>query len=252
MMALLAQLRSGLARTVSNPSPVDIGRNRAARGIKLPGEVEDPASPSWKASEQHTSYSVISDRLERIVNNLIQNAQDATLDESPVRVIRLEESWIIRPSLDRHADKGIGNERGLRARPVVQAIPEYEGGRHGHRGLRRRSQYVQRARRPASRCRPPRVKERPFECYLPKAGRGARGIRFIGASTQTCHGRRVMERRRPLLIVEDDPALQKQLRWAFDHLSAGHRERSRTGHGQVAAGGAGGRDHGSGTAAETG
>src|SRR5690606_6069164 len=29
-------------------------------------------------------------------------------------------------------------------------------------------------------------------------------------------GDRVSEKRRPLLIVEDDPALQKQMRWAFD------------------------------------
>ena len=35
------------------------------------------------------------------------------------------------------------------------------------------------------------------------------------------------EKQRPLLIVEDDPALQKQLRWAFDQyetLTAGDRE----------------------------
>ena len=35
------------------------------------------------------------------------------------------------------------------------------------------------------------------------------------------------EKLRPLLIVEDDPALQKQLRWAFDNnetLTAGDRE----------------------------
>jgi CheY-like chemotaxis protein len=35
------------------------------------------------------------------------------------------------------------------------------------------------------------------------------------------------EKLRPLLIVEDDPALQKQIRWAFDSyetLTAGDRE----------------------------
>lgn len=35
------------------------------------------------------------------------------------------------------------------------------------------------------------------------------------------------EKMRPLLIVEDDPALQKQIRWAFDQyetLTAGDRE----------------------------
>jgi two-component system NtrC family response regulator len=39
------------------------------------------------------------------------------------------------------------------------------------------------------------------------------------------------EKPRPLLIVEDDPALQKQLRWAFDRyetLTAGDRESAMT------------------------
>ena len=39
------------------------------------------------------------------------------------------------------------------------------------------------------------------------------------------------EKPRPLLIVEDDPALQKQLRWSFDQfetLTAGDRESALT------------------------
>ena len=36
-------------------------------------------------------------------------------------------------------------------------------------------------------------------------------------------------KRKPLLIVEDDPALQKQMRWAFDQYEAVARGRPRVG-----------------------
>jgi two-component system NtrC family response regulator len=51
--------------------------------------------------------------------------------------------------------------------------------------------------------------------------------RGAGQAARAKKGGGVSEKGRPLLVVEDDPALQKQIRWAFDQyetLPASDRE----------------------------
>ena len=97
--------------------------------------------------------------------------------------------------------------RGIRSRPPVQAVRDDQGVRHGHR---RRTKVRNTWRRLAagSTCD-----------SAPGVGtcvRARSAGRRQSPAVRQGRGRRMSETRRPLLIVEDDPALQKQMRWAFD------------------------------------
>ena len=59
------------------------------------------------------------------------------------------------------------------------------------------------------------------------------------------------DKSRPLLIVEDDPALQKQMRWAFDQYETLLADRPRRSDGACAPAGAAGGDDGPGAAARS-
>ena len=62
------------------------------------------------------------------------------------------------------------------------------------------------------------------------AARGATGRLGVSAAASTRASVACMsETRQPLLIVEDDPALQKQMQWAFDSYETIVAERSRVG-----------------------
>src|SRR4029453_214140 len=96
----------------------------------------------------------------------------------------------------------------IRARSPVQTLSDDQGDWHGHRRLR----------------------ELPVRAGIGRAGRGGQharrryggtpapaGVRPVGRlASQVAKATRMSAKSRPLLIVEDDPALQKQICWAFD------------------------------------
>src|SRR5205823_9815304 len=80
-------------------------------------------------------------------------------------------------------------------------------GRHGNRGLRERSVRFRTRRKDTGR----------QHGQGRDAGAGAPSARRQRyRPTAFAQGSCVTEARKPLLIVEDDPALQKQMQWAFD------------------------------------
>ncbi len=196
MHQLTLQLRPE-ASGRDSAQPVDVGMIvKRVQSLRLGGRsgltVEVPEGAYAWAHE---------DLLERVIAHLVQNGFDASEGEQEVRVRVEREGDEV---LVEVADRGKGMTPEFMRERLFRALPDDEGNRHGDRCVRVP------AVRSADR-RPHRRAER--------AGRRHRGSRSSARRRAGPHGvggRGMTDARRSLLVVEDDPALQTQMKWAFD------------------------------------
>src|SRR5581483_1568953 len=110
----------------------------------------------------------------------------------------------------RHRLRHVG---GVRARATLPPVPDYQAERHGYRRIRDRT-VCKGHRRPGRGTEPPRRgNTHKTRAAAPSRG-GNRGTGTRGRMTTT-----EITDITPLLIVEDDPALQTQMTWAFDRYA---------------------------------
>src|SRR5438477_4806893 len=107
----------------------------------------------------------------------------------------------------RHRLRHVGS---IRARTTLPAVPDDQGDRHGHRRLRDGA-VRKGVRRPRGSAKPPgrRNTDQAGAAALPRCGERSASTRGRMTTTE-------ITEMAPLLIVEDDPALQTQMRWAFE------------------------------------
>ena len=208
MNKLMLQLRTGTT-PVEKPRPVDLESvvrrvasakraSRAAIGLDL--------TPATCALGHE-------DRLEHVIGHLVQNAQDATAERGEVSVRLFRES---RTAVIEIADTGIGmSPEFIRDRlfkpfettkTAGMGIGVYESSQYvtESRGSDHDRQHARRRHAGSGAC-----------CRSPMARRASAGsLRESHESDGAGAG--MTEAHKPLLIVEDDPALQKQMCWAFD------------------------------------
>ena len=184
-----------------------------------------------------------------IVEHVIRNAQDAS-GRRGQRSVRRACGGAARANrgatLAVDVTTGAGMDARIRPGPAVQTVRHDQGQQgHGHRGLpgARICPVVWAA---ASRCAAKPGQARASRCALPRAVRAldampaSRALRpsstistlYLLVSLSKMYtlgqtprpGDRVAEDKPKLLIVEDDPGLQKQLKWCFDEYEV-HRRR---------------------------
>ncbi len=164
------------------------------------------------------------DRLERVIGHLVQNALDATGETGRWRCV----SSATAPTPSSRSPTRGGHDARVRARSPVQAVRDDQAARDGHRRLRElpvrhrarradpRRQHAER-RHPSARVRWPSARSaRPVRNRCGKWHEPAGPSQGRTPSAPREGSPMSSPKRKPLLIVEDDPALQKQMRWAFD------------------------------------
>ena len=160
-----------------------------------PIELEPRAGLCWNTE----------DRLDHVIGHLRQNALDATSWRESVRVRLFRDGAFVVLEV---TDSGSGMTAEFVRDRLFKPF-EHARKRPGwaSESMKVRSTW----RRLAARLT---VEKRAQRGHL--RSRAFAGRRQYPHPSRKGRGRRMSETRRPLLIVEDDPALQKQMRWAFD------------------------------------
>jgi anti-sigma regulatory factor (Ser/Thr protein kinase) len=144
------------------------------------------------------------DRLDHVIGHLVQNALDATAGGGSVTVrLRTEGSYVVLEVID----NGIGMSPEFVRDRLFKPFETTKPGGMGI-GVYESTQYVAAlgGRIEVDSTPGAGTRVRPAAARI---GPGARVTGFVA-------GRCMNGTRRTLLIVEDDPALQKQMQWAFD------------------------------------
>jgi hypothetical protein len=201
MRQLMLQLREGATPPAAaagwNWSPSCAGWIANGLGRAGPCKLESQTSNRWPPRPRRAAGAC--------VGHLVQNALDAT---PPMAVSGLRCSGPAGRS-GRGRRHRPGMSRGVRAdRCFGPSTPPRQ--RHGHRHLREFSVHPRTRRQRHLRGQPPGPRHR-VTVLLPL---------FEAQRGQICCARSGMSKATPLLIVEDDLALQKQIKWSLDRFES--------------------------------
>ena len=129
MRQLMLQLREGEAPA---------GGHSGVELAPLVRRIEAVAAERGRTLEVAVADAVVTrgheERIERVLGHVVQNALDATRPKDRVW-LKLEPPQ--RPGADRGRRHGHRHVAGIRSDPAVQALPDHQEDRHGHRRLRK-------------------------------------------------------------------------------------------------------------------